>query len=129
MKGKKMNSDKPVWVQYVVTWEHINSIPRHIQRDCMQLGGCLSPLVYQSWDSSNDPSITSPGYRPPAFRGNGFEMEGRRGDWVVTESHEFEPSTPNSPYRAIVVCTVEYRPVSEPQWFKVNSVEPVLEPA
>lgn len=124
MKGIEMN-DKPVWVQYVVTWEHINSIPRQIQRDCMQLGGCLSPLVYQSWDLSNDTSITAPGYRPPDFRGNALAMEGRKGDWVVLDAHTYSADE-DGPYRAIIVCTVEYQPLPQHdhQWATVNNILP-----
>ena len=124
-------NDKPVWIQYVVTWEHISSIPRDVQRECMQLGRCLSPLVYQSWDSSNDQSIIAHGYRPPAFRGNGLDMEGRVGDWVVTDRHTYSADD-DGPYRSIVVCTVEYQPLPQcsQRWTAVNNiVEPVLEPA
>jgi len=124
-------NDKPVWIQYVVTWEHINSIPRDVQREYMQLGGCLSPLVYQSWDFSNDQSIIASGYRPPIFRGNGFEMEGRIGDWVVMNACTYSADG-DGPYQAIVVCTVEYQPLPQhdQRWDSVNNiVEPVLEPA
>lgn len=120
---------KPVLIQYEVTFAHADSLPLDIQRTLNRPDGSFCPVIDQTWSYSQDYSYAiTPGFRPLAVRGEA-ETEARRGDWVVTEAHEFEPTTPHSPYQAIVVCTVEYQPVSEPQWFKVNSVEPVLEPA
>jgi hypothetical protein len=122
---------KPVLIQYEVTFAHADSLPLDIQRTLNRPDGSFCPVIDQTWSYSQDYSYAiAPGFRPLALRGEGRSgTEGRRGDWVVTESHEFEPTTPHSPYRAIVVCTVEYQPVPELQWFKVGSVEPVLEPA
>jgi hypothetical protein len=85
------------------------------------------------WVASPDRCLVfiTPGYRPPVFQGNGLDMEGRRGDWVVTKTHTYHPST-DAPCQAIVVCTVEYQPVPqhEQSWVAVqNTIEPVLEPA
>lgn len=120
---------KPVLIQYEVTFAHADSLPLDIQRTLNRPDGSFCPVIDQTWSYSQDYNYAiAPGFRPLAVRGEGrSETEGRRGDWVVTAAHKFESSTPISPYRAIVVCTVEYQPVSEPQWFKVNSVEPVLE--
>jgi hypothetical protein len=122
---------KPVLIQYEVTFAHADSLPLDIQRSLNRPDGSFCPVIDQTWSYSQDYRYAiAPGFRPLALRGEGRSgTEGRRGDWVVTESHEFEPTTPHSPYRAIVVCSVEYQPVPEPQWFKVSSVEPVLEPA
>jgi len=121
----------PVLIQYEVTFAHADSLPLDVRRTLNRPDGSLCPVIDQTWSYSKDYRYAiTPGFRPLAIRGEGrSETEGRRGDWVVTESHEFEPTMPHSPYRAIVICTVEYQPVSEPQWFKVKRVEPVLEPA
>jgi hypothetical protein len=57
-------------------------------------------------------------------------MEGRRGDWVVMDAHTYSADD-DGPYRAIVICTVEYQPIPQhsQRWAAVNSVEPILEPA
>ncbi len=126
-----MSSDKPIWIQYATTWEHLSTIPQEVQRAVMQLGGNLSLIVYQSWSFTDDPKLITPGYRPPVFQGDGLDMEGRRGDWIVIEAHTYHPST-DAPCQAIVVCTVEYQPVPqhEQSWVAVqNTIEPVLEPA
>ncbi len=117
---------KPVLIQYTVSFAHADSLPIEVQKS-LELNGSFCPIVRQTWAYSPDPSASiAPGYRPLDLRGE-HETEARRGDWVVTESHEFEPTSTDAPYRAIVICTVEYQPVSEPQWFKARYVEPVLE--
>lgn len=122
---------KPVLIQYEITFAHADSLPLDIQRTLNRPDGSFCPVIDQTWSYSQDYRYAiTPGFRPLIIRGEGrSETEGRRGDWAVTSAHEFEPATADSPYRAIVICAVEYQPLSEPQWFTVKQVEPVLEPA
>ena len=115
----------PVLIQYEVTYAHADSLPLDVQRTLNRHDGSFCPVVDQTWSYSKDYRYAiAPGHRPPTFRGEGrSETEFRKGDWVVVESHEFEPTMPHSPYRAIVICTVEYRPVSDPQWKPVGKLK------
>lgn len=127
--------DSPVLIQYTVTFDHADSLPLDVQ-STLQLHGSFCPIIHQSWSFAPDNrDAIAPGYRFPVFRGDGFEIEGRRGDWVVTDSRTYIPQSVGfeieNPYQEIVICTVEYQPIPQhsQRWAAANIVEPVLEPA
>lgn len=122
-----MPASDQILIQYIVPMDAIAAIPHDVQRSQMQLGGSLCPMVHQSWgwgDLDSVADLIAPGFRPPAFRGEGTEMQGRDGDWVVTDAHAYYPADGGGPYGAIVVCTVAYSPVPESSqaWSGVEAI-------
>ena len=108
-----------VWIQYVCTFKHVDSLPVEVAKSLNRPNGSLDPIVAYSWSWSGDYSKSiAPGYRPPVTRSEGREDYARRGDWVVRSSAMFPAASEDSPHRAIVVCTVEYDPIpeSEQRW-------------
>ena len=118
-----MDKTKPVLIQYTMTFEHADSLPAEVVAAINRKDGSFCPMVTQSWDYTADHTrACAKGYRPAEIEpGRGGRC--RRGDWVVVDSHTFEATDPNAPYRAIVICTVEYRPVSDPQWKPVGKLK------
>lgn len=119
---------KPVLIQYTMTFAHADSLPPSVVAALDRKDGEFCPMVTQSWDYSPDHTrACQTGYRPMEVE-PGRDGRCRRGDWVVVDSHTFEPSDPDAPYRAIVICTVEYQPI-ESEWKPVGklAIPPELE--
>lgn len=106
--------ERSTWILYVADYGHVDTVPLPVQKT-MQLHGAFCPIVATSINPCNcdySDAIT-PGYRPPVFRGEGLEMQGRQGDWVVRSSATHLATSDDGPYQAIVICVVEYDPIAE----------------
>ena len=115
-----------ILIQYLVPMDAIAAIPHDVQRSQMQLGGSLSPVIHQMYAGGGMGGVAdliSPGFRPPVFRGQGDEMPGRDGDFVVKSSYAYQ-STDGGPFGVIFVCMVAYDPVPESEqcWGEVRSL-------
>ena len=107
---------KPVLIQYTMTFSHADSLPVEVVAAFDRKNGEFCPIVTQGWDYSPDHTwCCQKGYRPTEVE-PGRDGRCRKSDWIVVDSHTFEPIDPDAPYRLFVVCTVEYSPIDNPRW-------------
>lgn len=87
---------RPVWIQYLEKGEKL-----------------VGAIVASRFRAGVFSDLVAPGYRPPAFRGEGASRQARPGDWVVKSSEVYPAGSGEESYRAIVICVVEYDPIAE----------------
>ncbi len=109
--------ERHTWIQYVADRAYVDALPVAVKKT-MQLHDAFCSVVATRHRAGDCSDLIAPGYRPPVFRGEGFEIQGRPGDWVVRSSAAHPAASTDGLYQAIVICTVEYDPIAEAdqQW-------------